>query len=213
VSIATEATLVTEKLRRLRVTRRGGIALASLALLAVPTSLAGVAGSGAHAGGSVQRAAGASLSSPSAATSLPRCSVGGLDIWLDTNADVGAGNALYRLELTNLTGHTCTLTGYPSVSAVNLGVGSDQVNIGSPASRWPTPKPTTVRLVAGATAYASLQIAVAYNYSAAACDLVTAAGVRVGVEGEAGTKLAWFPFPACKKTGPNILSVSAIQES
>ena len=100
----------------------------------------------------VPAAALAATSSPAAST--PRCTTAGLVVWLDVPpGDDYAGGAAYYLEFTNLSGHACTLRGYPGVSAVSL----NGRQLGSPAG-WGTPATTTVRLANGATATADLQI-------------------------------------------------------
>jgi hypothetical protein len=58
---------------------------------------------------------------PAPAASTPRCVTPGLVIWLDVPpGNHYAGGAAYYLEFTNLSGHACTLRGYPGVSAVSL---------------------------------------------------------------------------------------------
>jgi Protein of unknown function (DUF4232) len=52
------------------------------------------------------------------------------------------------LELTNLSGHTCTLIAYSGVSAVNL----RGRQLGKAASRTSSPQPKLVTLADGATA-------------------------------------------------------------
>ena len=54
---------------------------------------------------------------PAGAARAPRCATSGLVVWLDTQGDGAAGSIYYKLELTNLSRHTCTLLGYPGVSA------------------------------------------------------------------------------------------------
>jgi len=39
---------------------------------------------------------------------------------MDTQGDGAAGSVYYTLQFTNLSGHACTLRGYPGVSAVSL---------------------------------------------------------------------------------------------
>jgi hypothetical protein len=99
----------------------------------------------------------AATSSPAAqdATASASCATSGLVVWL--NVPPGndyAGGADYYLEFTNLSGHACTLRGYPGVSAVSL----TGRQLGSPAG-WGSPRATTVRLASGRTATAELQIA------------------------------------------------------
>ena len=86
----------------------GAVALACATTLAPMTPVAATASPATWAGAA-------------AAASTPRCATSGLVIWLDTQGSGAAGSTYYRIELTNLSGHTCTLVGYPRVAAVNLG--------------------------------------------------------------------------------------------
>jgi hypothetical protein len=63
----------------------------------------------------------ASLAATGSTASAPRCATSGLVVW--ANADYGGGYAggyYYTISFTNLSGHACTLRGYPGVSAVSL---------------------------------------------------------------------------------------------
>src|SRR3981081_1433210 len=75
----------------------------------------------------------AATSSPSASLSTAspsRCATSGLVVWLNAPpVNPSAGGAYYYLEFTNLSGRTCTLRGYPGVSAISL----DGRQLGSPA--------------------------------------------------------------------------------
>ena len=54
-----------------------------------------------------------------AASSVPRCTASGLGAWIAVGQGNGAaGTIYYPLEFTNLSGHTCSLYGFPGVSAV-----------------------------------------------------------------------------------------------
>src|SRR5258708_22518067 len=66
-------------------------------------------------------AATSSRAAPAATASAPRCATSGLVVWL--NVPPGnhyAGGAYYYISFTNLSGHACTLRGYPGGSAVSL---------------------------------------------------------------------------------------------
>ena len=76
--------------------------------------------------GAAALAALAATSSPAATTAAtPRCASSGLVIWLETQGNGALGSIYYNLDFTNLSGHACTLVGYPGVSAVNLGRGCE----------------------------------------------------------------------------------------
>jgi Protein of unknown function (DUF4232) len=137
----------------------------------------------------------------------PSCATSGLDVWFfDTPGGGTAGSFFYELKLTNLSSRTCTLTGYPGVSAVNLA----GQRIGAPARREAGTTTHTVVLAPGVTASATLRIVVAGNYPASACHEVTAAGLRVYPPGQTHSRLVPVPFKACSRTGPQILLVRAL---
>ena len=155
----------------------------------------------------------AALAAPSApaahdATASASCATPELVVWL--NVPPGhdyAGGAYYDLEFTNLSGHACTLRGYPGVSAVTL----TGRQLGSPAG-WGSPKTTTVTLASGRTATAELQIADTGNYSQCFQRLPqgpgmpgllpTAAGLRIYPPDQTAATVIPYPLHACAHTGP-----------
>jgi hypothetical protein len=158
----------------------------------------------------VPAAALAATSSPAAhdATASANCATSGLVVWL--NVPPGndyAGGAYYYLEFTNLSGHACTLRGYPGVSAVSL----NGRQLGSPAG-WGSPTATTVTLASGRTATAELQIADTGKYSQCFQRipqgqgmpglLPTAAGLRVYPPNQTASTVIPYPLRACAHTGP-----------
>jgi hypothetical protein len=132
---------------------------------------------------------GAARAHAHAATVCPSSS---LVAWLDTAGNGAAGTIFYKLHFTNLSGHRCTVRGYPGVSAANPAGGS----IGPGAARSGTPV-RTVTLADGATATADLGIVEAGNFPPAACRRRTAAGLRVYGPGATAARFVPFPFIAC----------------
>jgi Protein of unknown function (DUF4232) len=151
-------------------------------------------------------AAALASSGSGAGTATPACATAGLDVWMDTSGGVAAGTAYYRLELTNLSGGTCTLSGYPGVSGVTLA----GTPLGSAAGRNGS-APHTVTLADGATAHAVLGIVDVYNYPASQCRMTTAAGLRVYPPNQTQSRVAPFPFLACSKSGPVYLTIGPTQ--
>ena len=159
-------------------------------------------------------AATASPAAPAGATAAgtPRCATSGLVIWLNNEQGGGtAGSIYYKLELTNLSGHMCTLLGYPGVSAVNL----RGHQLGGGASHEASPKPRVVTLASGTptlaigtTATAVLRIVDAGALPA--CRKVTAAGLRVFPPGQTTSKVVPFPFQACSRAGQSNLAVRPV---
>lgn len=147
----------------------------------------------------------AATASPAApAASTPRCATSGLVIWFTPRLGGGyAGGYGYNLNFTNLSGHACTLRGYPGVSAVNL---SGQ-QLGSPAG-WGSAKLRTVRLANGATATAQLRVEDAVSYGCT----VTAAGLRVYPPNQFTSKVVPYPLGACARTGPVWMLAGPVQK-
>jgi len=137
-------------------------------------------------------------------TATPACTTSGLDVWLDTQGIGTAGTTYFNLEFTNLSGGTCTLFGFPGVSATDL----NGNQLGSAAVRSGTPQ--SVTLANGATTIAVLGIRDAGAFSQSQCGLVTAAGLRVFPPNQTQSRRIPFPFPACSKTGPQYLEIMPI---
>jgi uncharacterized protein DUF4232 len=143
----------------------------------------------------------------SGASATGSCSAGQLVVWLDTQGDHAAGSAYYGLRFTNL-GATCTLRGFPGVSAVGL----TGQQLGKPASRERAVGARLVTLNRGSTANAVLRITNVHNFSRSACRPVSAAGLRVYPPNQRSSKLVPFPFDACAGR-PVFLSVRAVQKA
>ena len=146
------------------------------------------------------------LSSAGGASAAARCTTGKLVVWVQNPRGGAAAGSTITLALTNLSGHACSLLGYPGVSAVDL----RGHQLGRAASRDPARAPHLVTLANGATATALLQIVDVFNYSNSACHRVTAAGLRVYPPGATAAKVVPFPF-ACSRSGPVYLSVRVVQ--
>lgn len=132
------------------------------------------------------------------------CTSGSVVTWLNTQGNGAAGTIFYRLNFTNLSGSSCTLRGYPGVSAVSLA----GRQLGSAGTRSSVKPVRTITIRSGGTAHASLGIVEAGNFSN--CHMVTAAGVRVFAPNQTRSQTDLFPFQACSNRGPVILKVSAV---
>jgi hypothetical protein len=171
----------------------GAAAIACAAALVSVAALAATASATAPAGAAVS-------------ASTPKCTTSGLVVWLDTQASGTAGSTYYKLKFTNLSGHACTLRGYPGVSAVDLG----RHKLGSAASQNNHLTPHLVSLAGGATATALLRIGDTGHFAPSTCGRVTAAGLRVYPPNQTTSEIVRFPFGACSRTGPGYLSVEAV---
>jgi hypothetical protein len=168
-------------------------ASASVVVLCASVSVWGVGLAGAHS------------AAPGAAAS---CATPRLVVWIAPNEGGGAaGSFFYTLNFTNLSGHPCTLAGYPGVSAVDLG----NRRLGSAAGRNPQQRFRVLTLQSGDTARAILQISQAANFPSGACHVVTAAGLRVYPPGALKSKIVPLPFSACSRRGPVYLHVERVR--
>lgn len=153
----------------------------------------------------------AATAAPSRTTSaaapavLPSCETPGLVIWMNTNGSGTLGATYYHLEITNLSGHACTLNGYPYLYAVNLA----GTQVGHVAT-FSKPLPKLITINNGKTAHALLRIADNHNYPSATCKYTMAAGLKVFPPNQTRAKIAPYPFGACKATTPKILSVGPV---
>jgi hypothetical protein len=128
---------------------------------------------------------------PAAGASTPACKTSGLVVWLDTQSNGTAGTIFFTLNFTNLSSGSCTLRGYPGVSAVNLNNGQ----VGKAGSRVSGQTVKTITLGAGKTAHATLGIV--DTGALPNCSMTTAAGLRVFPPNQTASKVIPFPFPAC----------------
>ena len=170
----------------------------------------GFAGAGALAVAIALAASPIATASRARTAAVPACTTSGLVIWLNTMGNGAAGSIYYTLEFTNLSGHTCTLSGYPGVSAVDL----SGHQLGSPGGRDSFSPAHTVTLAASGahqTATATLRIVEAGNFPSSACGMRTAAGIRVYPPNQTASRVVPFPFSACSHTGPAILMVRVVR--
>jgi hypothetical protein len=162
-------------------------------------------------------AAGLAVSGPAIANAMsasagqssritPLCQTPGLVVWLDTRGSGTLGSVFYNLEFTNLSGHRCTLNGFPFINAVSLAGRS----LGSTAQFAPGFTPHTVTVGNGKTVKAVLQIVDAGNFPRSSCHQVTAAGLRVFPPNQTRAKTVPFPFGACSRRGPMYLVVRPV---
>jgi hypothetical protein len=149
------------------------IAAASLAGLIVTTAAFATTSSGTVLASDAARVSSAAV---------PACTAADLGAWVAVDQGNGAaGSIYYPLLLTNNSGRTCTLYGYPGVALVSQPGGAV---VGAAAVRNPTFPAELVSLAPGAVAHASLQVAVAANYPVKVCKPATAHWLQVYPPGE-----------------------------
>jgi hypothetical protein len=153
------------------------------------------------------------------------CPTSGLEAWLGLGAASAArpGGAdppgaypghetYYTLEFTNVSNRTCSLFGYPEVSAYRDSPAAGGP-IGSPVSgiaiRDTSVRPKPVMLEPGATAHAVLRVA--GDTKPAGCAEVTAEELRITLPRQDRPSFVAAHIPVCSQRGHATLSVQAIQ--
>lgn len=137
-----------------------------------------------------------------------RCTVAELEGGTAAGGGGAAGSVEIALTFTNTGDTSCTLQGWPGVSFVGGGNGTQ---LGAPATLDRSSAHETQTLAPGATVNAPLKIVQAGNFDPAECTPTAADGFRVYPP---GSKQAMFiaasGYTACAKTGVQVLSVQAI---
>ena len=144
-------------------------------------------------------------SSKASAPHLRGCATASLKVSLGP-ANGTAGTTFYPLKFVNQSKTTCTLRGYPPVSAVT----SSGTQIGNAASRV-TSKFGTVALAPGTTHTASIGILETGNFSPSRCAPVTAAGLKVVPPTAVKSVTIKKRFSTCSSTTTTSLRVTAIR--
>lgn len=150
-------------------------------------------------------AASGTLADAAGSSPPPRCSTAGLVVWI-SSASGAAGSFFYTLDFTNQSGHTCTLRGYPGVSAVNL----SGHQLGSAAARITTTV-KTITLANDGTATTTVRIVDVGVFSSSTCGPTDAAGIRVYPPNQTASKIVPLPFKACTKKPLVFMQVKAVR--
>jgi hypothetical protein len=172
-----------------------------------PTAVAALPAPATGSTAQAATAAGASVNPTVAAVSVPRCTTDMLEIWLGLGEGGGvAGGVYYPMEFTNVSAGTCSLSGFPGVSAWN---GSQ---LGSPAGRDRSVAPSTVVLRPGASGHTLLKLADLGVFSPDQCRPQTATALRVFPPGSRSAAFIPYTFQACSLKGPIFMTVQALQK-
>jgi Protein of unknown function (DUF4232) len=139
------------------------------------------------------------------ADSVSACTAFDLGAWVAAGQGNGAaGTIYYPLEFTNLSGHSCSLFGFPGVSALN----AQGRQLGSSANWERTTTPHPVILAPGATAHTMLAYHDAVVSTEPGCDAVnTAQLLRVYPPGQHSATDAFWDLPSCSHAGPRYMSI------
>lgn len=168
------------------------------------------------AGAGISSAALASSGSPAApaaagavgAAGVRACTAGDLGAWVAVDQGNGAaGSIFFPLQFTNLSGHACSLHGFPGVSALDR----SGHQLGSPASRDHVSTPRTVVLAAGGTAHAVFRWSDAAVTTAPGCHpTFGATELRIYPPNQRSATHAAFSLEVCSRPGPIYMSVGPI---
>ena len=159
----------------------------------------------------VTTAAFAATSSGTARTSaaaVHACTTADLGAWVAADQGNGAAGSIYfPLQFTNLSKHTCSMRGFPGVSAIDR----NGHQLGSPAGWGSVTAPRTVLLAPGATAHAILQWSDVEVATAPGCDPTFAASeLRIYPPGQYSATRAFFSLEVCSHPGPVYMHVGPI---
>jgi uncharacterized cupredoxin-like copper-binding protein len=128
------------------------------------------------ASGSVSSSSGSvSSSSGTVASAAARCATSHLGVSLATS-EGAAGSVYDTVRLKNTGGAACSLSGYPGVSLVGYGNGSQ---IGASAQRDRSATPRTVTVAPGASTTFLVRFVQAGNYPRSVCSPTPADGFRI----------------------------------
>ena len=117
------------------------------------------------------------------------------DISASLEAESGAAGSRYlALTLTNQSDHSCTLYGYPGVSAVG---GNDGHQIGKPADKDRNAPASLVSVTPGEAATVTVKKAQTGNYSPESCKPQRARGLRVYPPDEKAALFVDYPTDTC----------------
>lgn len=145
---------------------------------------------------------------PAATSGSSLCDTSKLTGSIAAGGGGAAGSIGVTLVLTNTGQAACTLQGWPGVSLVGDGNGTQ---LGNAATFDRSSAHPTVTLAPGGSAHAPLQIGQAYNYAASACSPKTADGFRVYPPGSRSSLFISDPnVVACTSTSVSLLTVGGL---
>jgi hypothetical protein len=164
------------------------------------------AAAAATAGAIAACVAASSSAAAQAAPTIPACAGTTIGAWIAVSqGSEASGTTYYPLEFTNIGGRTCSLSGYPVVSAISRA----GVRLGSPAGRGLLTIAPRVVLAPGATAHTTLAYHGRLVSTGAGCGPVEGAfELRVYLAGQNRATYAAFGFQACSHAGHVYLTVT-----
>lgn len=142
-------------------------------------------------------------------SSSSTCTSDDLEARLATGSGGGAGHLYPILVLENTGSRACTTGGYPGVSFVGGGNGTQ---LGDVARRDTAVEPQVLTVEPGASVHAELDITQADNYSPDACRPTDADGLRIyPPDQDQALFIATTDYRACSLAGTSLITVRALQ--
>jgi hypothetical protein len=142
-----------------------------------------------------------------AAAAVRECATGQLAVWVSPDrGDGAAGSIFYPLDLTNISGRSCFVIGWPGVSATNL----NGRQLGSDARRDTAVPRRVVTLAPGASAHATLRYVDVQVDKGPGCRATNSTFLRVIPPDQTTSRNAFFEVPACTVKGRVYLEISRI---
>jgi Protein of unknown function (DUF4232) len=134
------------------------------------------------------------------------CTAASLHVWVAVKQrSESSGSTYYPLEFTNTGATTCSMSGYPVVSAISRTGGQ----LGSPAGHGLLLVVPLVNLAPGATAHTTLAYHSGMVSAGGRCGSVDmATKLRVSLAGLKPATYATFGFRACSHAGPVYLTIT-----
>lgn len=168
-------------------------------------SVAGLIATAAFAASS----SGTTLAADTSAAAVPACTAGEIGAWVAIDQGNGAAGSIYfPLQFTNLSAHSCSMRGFPGVSAISR----NGNQLGSPAGWDHVIQARTVILAPGATAHTILRWSDAAVTTEPGCDPVfSTLELRIYLPGQYSSTDAVFDLEACSHAGPVYMSVEPIR--
>jgi Protein of unknown function (DUF4232) len=147
-----------------------------------------------------------SAAAPSSPSGPPPCPTSSLGVKLGLGQGA-AGSAYQVIDFTNTSSVTCTLYGYPGVSAGN---GQPFTQVGLAAAEMPTPPRELVTLAPGGVGNALLRVVDAGNFPAAKCAMAPTKSLRIYPPNQTAPVYLHYSTQMCAKP-VQTLSVSVVQ--
>jgi hypothetical protein len=147
-----------------------------------------------------------STAAPSTPSGPPPCPTSSLGVKLGLSQGA-AGSAYQVIDFANISNVTCTLYGYPGVSAGN---GQPFTQVGLAASEMPTPPRKLMTLAPGGVVNALLRVVDAGNFPSAKCGMVPTTLLRIYPPNQTVPVYLHYSTHMCAKP-VQTLSVSVVQ--